>query len=375
MKLIPHLNSYGRVNSGIALVVVLWIGLAETSLLGCRKARGCTVPVFQYAIENWPADSYEVFVFHKGPLSSSESSAVEWLTQGTRGPANCRVLVVNVASSDNRPPVAIWDRNHNQRLPCVVVRYPLQDPNEPDLWTGPLDTPSAQRILDSPVRRQLADRLAAGDAAAWVLLDSGDTATDARAAAVLGHELERQSRRPIASIPSDGSAAPTTNPVRASFSMVRLGRDDAAEEVFIRMLLASEPDLDTFHEPIAFAIFGRGRLLHALVGQGISPEMIGRTCAFLANPCSCQIKVLNPGVDLLMNVDWDRVVASIVATRPFSEPPSATTRVETEGGRRLLSSTMGSAMRNTAITLGVIAVAVAGIAVSVWWRSSRNRSN
>ena len=34
-------------------------------------AEACSVPVFRYALERWQADPYEVFVFHRGPLTLS----------------------------------------------------------------------------------------------------------------------------------------------------------------------------------------------------------------------------------------------------------------------------------------------------------------
>ena len=42
-------------------------------------ARACNVPVFRYALERWPAAPYEVFVFHRGPLSAEDQAALEHL--------------------------------------------------------------------------------------------------------------------------------------------------------------------------------------------------------------------------------------------------------------------------------------------------------
>jgi hypothetical protein len=40
------------------------------------------------------------------------------------------------------------------------------------------------------------------------------------------------------------------------------------------------------------------------VGKGMTEDNIGKACAFLVGPCSCTIKRLNPGTDMLMTADW-----------------------------------------------------------------------
>ena len=70
------------------------------------------------------------------------------------------------------------------------------------------------------------------------------------------------------------------------------------------MLRGSEPDLRSFTDPIVVPVFGRGRTYYALVGKGIRGETIEENCQFLCGACSCQVKNENPGVDLLMAVNW-----------------------------------------------------------------------
>ena len=74
----------------------------------------------------------------------------------------------------------------------------------------------------------------------------------------------------------------------------------------ISILINSEPDLfDYMSYPMAFPVYGRGRALYALVGAGINEWNINEACAFITGACSCEVKALNPGVDLLMMVDWE----------------------------------------------------------------------
>jgi hypothetical protein len=109
---------------------------------------------------------------------------------------------------------------------------------------------------------------------------------------------------------SDPEGEPATSSVnlKVAFSIVRVSRDDPNERAFVSMLLKSEPDLEDFSMPMAFPVFGRGRALYALVGKGINADTIHEACEFLIGACSCQVKDLNPGVDLLMAVAWEDLI-------------------------------------------------------------------
>ena len=88
------------------------------------------------------------------------------------------------------------------------------------------------------------------------------------------------------------------------FSMVRVGRSDPDEQFLVASLLRSEPDLLGSDEPMAFAVFGRGRILWALIGGGINEDTIHKACEFICGPCACVVKGENPGVDMLLSADW-----------------------------------------------------------------------
>jgi hypothetical protein len=91
--------------------------------------------------------------------------------------------------------------------------------------------------------------------------------------------------------------------------------------MFVRMLLRSEEGLESSREPMVFPIFGRGRKLDALAGKGISTENVEEYCAFLSGPCSCQVKLQNPGLDLLLAAEWESVPGGEKA--PAQAPPPA----------------------------------------------------
>jgi len=108
--------------------------------------------------------------------------------------------------------------------------------------------------------------------------------------------------------------------LKISLSAIRVSRSDPAEKMLVRMLMLSEPDLEIEHadKPMVFPVFGRGRALHALVGDGITAENVMGDCQFLVGPCSCQVKDLNPGIDLLISAAW---VTNEPLMQEFQLPP------------------------------------------------------
>ena len=65
--------------------------------------------------------------------------------------------------------------------------------------------------------------------------------------------------------------------------------------------LASETD-----GPVLVPVFGRGRILDAIPAESVSKQTVINACRYMVGECSCTVKALNPGVDLILNVDWQQ---------------------------------------------------------------------
>jgi hypothetical protein len=74
-------------------------------------------------------------------------------------------------------------------------------------------------------------------------------------------------------------------------------------------------------EPALIPIYGRGIAMvnECLIGKGINADNIGALVRFLLGPCSCEIRRLNPGIEMLSSTNWDG------APPPEPETPSAAT--------------------------------------------------
>jgi hypothetical protein len=271
---------------------------------------GCSVPVFRYALEHWPADPFQVLVFHRGALSAELEQALTAaeVTEGAR--PNVRVRRVDL---DDSPPAELerlFEQQPEARTPWLIVRFPSSSGIPEPVLSAPLTVHTLAQILDSPARRELVRRLGEGESAVWLLLESGDKAADAAAEQRLQERLDYL--QGVMSLPkldesdiANGLVSVPEEDLRLEFSLLRIARTDAAEVTLVRQLLLSEDGLEEVEgEPMVFPVFGQGRALYALVGEGIRNETIEAAAGFLIGKCSCQVKEQNPGMDLLMTADW-----------------------------------------------------------------------
>ena len=70
-------------------------------------------------------------------------------------------------------------------------------------------------------------------------------------------------------------------------------------------------------------IFGRGRALGLIGGNDLNADMLAEAATFLIGECSCQVKEMNPGIDILLAADWEAIVEDEKPRAPqIPDPPS-----------------------------------------------------
>jgi hypothetical protein len=280
------------------------LGLFLLPLVAVGPASACSVPVFRYALERWEPVAYEALVFHRGPLPAAQQGLLRRLGP----PANGKVRSIDLDGPLDADVRSVWQRQAQAALPWVVLRPPDADGQTPDVEAGPLSAEGLARLLDSPARRRLIECLGRADSGVFVLLGGTDAETEAAATMLerVRGRLERELTLPEQTPDSPPIRSPL--PLRVAFSVVRLARDDPAEGPFVRMLLRGDEELARTRGPIVFPVFGRGRALGGLAGDDLNEEQIRSAGAFLIGACSCQVKELNPGVDLLLSADWNTLL-------------------------------------------------------------------
>jgi hypothetical protein len=280
----------------------------------------CSVPVFRYALERWVSDPYQVVVFHRGELTEEQKTLVNRLgSKGERAEnfANLKVRAVDLQDNPDAEMLELWKQQKTDTVPWIVVRYPARFP---PAWSGPFSKEVVDGLIDSPARRVISRRILKGHTAVWVFLESGNKKQDDAQYELLTSRIKHeQSTLKLPEIdPEDiaqGLLSADESDLKVSFSSLRLSASDPREKIFVEMLLGSEGggELslradDVRGKPMAFPVFGRGRVLYGLVGDGINEDTIADACKLLIGPCTCQVKDDNPGIDLVMAVDWDSLV-------------------------------------------------------------------
>lgn len=314
------------------LLFVTAAAIAAATLYGTTSdCQACSVPVFRYALEKWFPDHYGMTLFHRGPLTEAQQQLLSGLKRQTSlglPLANVKVIEVDLDQNPSAELQALWDAQPDRTTPLLVVQSPARRGPAGTVWAGELTPQNVELLQDSATRRSLAERLLRGDSVVWILLEGGQKSQDDQAFLTLEQELARlQTTLTLPELAEEDVRTLGIEPDSLSlvFSAMRLSRSDPAEAPLVQMLLNVEPDLrdpEYAGKPMAFPVFGRGRVLHALVGAGISADTIRETSQFLTGACQCTVKQENPGVDLLMSLDWDSLIDQ-TPTREHELPPLA----------------------------------------------------
>jgi hypothetical protein len=301
------------------------LALMCTSFVLAGSLLACQVPVFRFALERWSPDHYQILVLSEGTLTADQLASLEPLKEKHRkSPTDLKV--VDVTTTKDPFIGELWKKQNHGTGPVIVSMYPESSSTPPKqaAFATTLSQPHVQQTLSSPARDQVIQRLASGHSAVWILLESGDAEKDRVAVQTLQAQIEKDAQWLTLPSPEEMEIKPAVLEeakikLRIEFSIVSVNREDPNEQFLVNCLLNSETDLKDFDEPIAFPVFGRGRVLYALVGAGISSDTIRAASAFIAGPCSCQVKSQNPGFDLLLCNDWDAAVGDKFISQPLPE--------------------------------------------------------
>jgi hypothetical protein len=178
-------------------------------------------------------------------------------------------------------------------------------------------------------------------------------------------------------------------PDKVTFSFIRLRRNDTDEAMLLNMLFERDAELARRADggACAFLIFGRGRVLGPLTGDELREESITSAAEFLSGPCMCEIKEQNPGMDLLIDADWDEHLTAPMAasTPPGPARPDTSSKEQAElapavplqgkterveNAQRDVSTAPVSA-NNTALILAGVFMGIGGLSLLVWMKGGK----
>ncbi len=285
-------------------IIALMLVLLATS------AYACNIPVFRYALERWKADICELLVFHDGPLDDKAKLLVDSLMkQSTSGGgfANVKVQAIDVRTADAQS-LAVWKGlNETEQKPTPYATVRAAHARGPiTAWHGKLDEVTGQ-VLQSPLRKRLAERLLNGDSIVWVLLKSPDEERNESVRKMIKAQSAELATKLVLpdGIGLPGSELHSEVPLFLKFTLLELDRDDAQEQFLVKVFGGFQSQAYAEKQPLVIPVFGRGRALEVIPADQLDAKLFEELTLFLCGACSCQVKESNPGFDLLLTADWN----------------------------------------------------------------------
>ena len=272
-------------------------------ILLAAQVLACSTPVFRYAIERWPADSYRMLVFSEKELSADDQQLLAAAAEKSEGAFYSHTSLISEMSDEVK---AVYDAVTNKpALPFFALLYPLEMGTNLVVQAAPLTSNALDRVIMSPVRLKIAQSLIGGDAAVWLLIKGPDDVQNREIRAMLDSRLREIEQ--TAEFNSDfvelAEMAGTGVP-ELKFSVLEMDRNDPQESLLMEMLTRIVDDRQDLTGPLIIPVFGQGRALVLLLKDRISEETVDRVAAFLIGNCSCEVKSMNPGFDLLIGANW-----------------------------------------------------------------------
>ncbi len=262
-------------------------------LLLSLSSFACSVPVFRYALEYWHPDPYQIILSYN-PAQTNKLPEV--LSELNKHKANRSFIIKKVKSSS-------LDEK-------IILKYPANKRIKNNVWETKLSKKNLIKILQSPIRQKLIDKIIDGDSLIFLLLEGSNKKQNDHIANIILKNipiLENEIKLPheYADIPKEDLEIYDTNIV-FKLSFMRLSRTNSEENVFINILTKSLPiSIYKKSQPIVFPIFGRGRMLAAIRERDLNIRTLRKWSEYIAGECSCEIKSRNPGFDTFIPVGWN----------------------------------------------------------------------
>lgn len=315
-------------NKSLVFVALCVVAVAAV----CPPVTACNTPVYRYAMYNWQTAPYIVCYFYEGEIAEEDKAvneAISKLTEEWPREANVQLEPIDISDEkrmENIPEFVkeAWKSHEGGKTPSYVIFSPFRA----HIYSGELNSESVKKLVDSPARQKFGELLEEGNAAVMILLTCADEEQNKKAEEALqglrkladSGEIPVELELPPMGLPDaepGEDSEEEADPNKLGISVLKVDRDDPAEEFFVRMLMAVEDDLDEYaDQPMIFAGYGRGRAMEPYIGKGITAENLVDVVAFLAGACSCMVKEQNPGADLLVKWNWEATADKMAENDP-----------------------------------------------------------
>ena len=298
----------------IAILILLGI----VGIIATTSTMACQVPVFRYALERWDAENYRLIVMHRKPLPPAihdELLSLQKFLTSKPPQANVSLEVINVDKISEQAQWSLPGIKSMQSDPWLVLLSP--DGNK-TVYSTPLTPGATQSILNSPTRKKWLSHILSGASVVWIVIPGNDHNTSKNPLSLLQSALSKAEKS--IKIP-EGVYRPedlknnhvndvdredvlrSPIPLKISFPILTLNRSDPKEAAFFAMLTQGMP-AEMKQQTLFVPLFARGRMLQPLPASRATEDIILRGCSYLCGACSCTVKDNNPGIDIIIQQNW-----------------------------------------------------------------------
>ncbi len=343
----------------------------------------CKLPMFRYALERWSADRYRLVAIIDGAPSEQVREATSELERLAGSQANVDVETVDLAQLSEQQLWQVEGLESEADVPLLQVFYPPRAGRSRLCWSGELTAGAVRLWRDSELRRAIVADLTSGVSAVWILVEGTDPLENDR----LELELKSAVAKAAAEIPMpDGVIArqdagvylqqhPSASiddvlrcdiPLKIEFSVRRLAADFDQEPALRAMVSGWNDRSQTDSQRgFVFPVFGRGRMIEPLGAEQFSEHAVVQACGNIVAQCSCTVKSLNPGVDLLLDANWREFIddSVLIVDRPLPTTPDFVTIPAGTAVKADLAANASPTSRRMMATIGVVVCALLVVCV------------
>lgn len=344
----------------VAVLCLMAVGSAPFA-----PVRACAVPVYRYMLERWQRDFYRTYYFYRAEEDEGDRKVNDFLEDagssfGSHVNLTFRAAEVSTVTGDA---VAVedrelWSEHRSDKLPFHLVL----SPRDTVLFRGRLDLPTAKAIIHSPMKTRIARELCAGKGGLLFLLAGPD------------HEENKKAGEDVRWV-----LATAKREYRLDVGFLRLPRNDPKEKWLVRSLLDLVEEAPHKKQCMVFGICGRGRVLTACIGEGITRRNIVECVGIMNGDCSCDLRFQGAGMDLLTDWDWEGAIATLppITLEPLQsvllgfddseETPEEAPRrkLEDEPDSKVPSLFGTATLARWGLALGIASVIVVGIGLMI----------
>lgn len=287
----------------------------------------CDTPVYRYAMYRWDPADYELFFFHKtadqvADVAQLKSTIDQWSISNECS-TNLSLTTVDLTNQSAMSvlPPEIFDCFHAGGKDSGFV---LTGPKRHCLFVDALSVEQLSSWMQS-LSVDVCEKLA--DQSICVFVIAADENADP---GLVGQTIEQLETK-LANFKADWASEKVrlsnsshsigTLDLDSSFAIEKrsskLGQfqwyvvDDSDSPWFRWSLETAREDSQTPGVWI-YPVFGRGRALPPVTAEQLTDQWLKEQLEFLTSACACTVKEQNPGVDLLLQYDWDSAAKNMV---------------------------------------------------------------